>query len=93
MRYVFALLAVVSTCSILPASSQECEPEISLASLDGAYTVGSVQHRVELDRSTASIKEGEFEPQRRLQPSRQIARIESGPWSLIANLLQGWFGG
>ncbi len=61
MRYVFALLAVVSTCSILPARSQECEPEISLASLDGAYTVGSVQHRVELDRSTASVKEGEFE--------------------------------
>ena len=61
MRYVFALLAVVSTCGILPASSQECEPEISLASLDGAYTVGSVQHRVESDRSTASVKEGEFE--------------------------------
>ncbi len=62
MRYVFALLAVVSTCSILPASSQECESEISLASLlDGAYTVRSVQHRVESDRSTASIKEGEFE--------------------------------
>ena len=70
MRYVFALLAVVSTCSILPASSQECEPEISLASLDGAYTVGSVQHRVELDRSTASVKEGEFET------SETIAAIE-----------------
>ena len=61
MRYGFALLAVVSTCSILPASSQECEPEISLASLDGVYTVGSVQHRVESDRNTASVKEGEFE--------------------------------
>ena len=33
MRYVFALLAVVNTWRILPASSQECEPEISLASL------------------------------------------------------------
>ena len=66
MRYVFALLAVVCTCSILPASSQECEPEISLASLDGAYTVGSVQHRVESDRSTASVKEGEFESPERI---------------------------
>ena len=70
MRYVFALLAVVSTCSILPASSQECEPEISLALLDGAYTVGSVQRRVEADRSTASVKEGEFET------SEMIAAIE-----------------
>ena len=71
MRYVFALLAVVSTCSILPASSQECEPEISLASLDGVYTVGSVQYHVESDRSTASVKEGEFET------SEMIAAIES----------------
>jgi hypothetical protein len=70
MRYVFALLAVVSTCSILPASSQECEPEISLASLDGAYTVGSVQRGVDSDRSTASVKEGEFET------SETIAAIE-----------------
>ena len=57
MRYGFALLAVVSTCSILPASSQECDPEISLASLHGAYKVGLVQHRVESDRSSASVKE------------------------------------
>lgn len=64
MRYGFALLAVVSTCSILPASSQECDPEISLASLHGAYTVGLVQHRVE------SVKEGEFET------SETIAAIE-----------------
>jgi len=64
MRYGFALLAVVSSCSILPASSQECDPEISLASLHGAYTVGLVQHRV------ASVKEGEFET------SETIAAIE-----------------
>ena len=56
MRYVLALLAVVSTWGIIPASSQECEPEISLASLDDTYTVGSVQHRVESDRSTAASK-------------------------------------
>ena len=61
MRYVFALLAVVSTCSILPASSQECGPEISLASLDDTYTVGSAQHRAEPDRNTAIVKEGEFD--------------------------------
>ena len=61
MRYVLALLAVVSTWGIIPASSQECEPEISLASLDDTYTVGSPQHRVEPDRNTAVVKEGEFE--------------------------------
>ena len=32
--------AVVSTCNILAAGSQECDPEISPASLRGAY-VGS----------------------------------------------------
>jgi hypothetical protein len=62
MRYVLALLAVVSTWGIIPASSQECEPEISLASLDDTYTVGSAQYRVEPDRNTAVVKEGEFEP-------------------------------
>jgi len=61
MRYVLALLAVVSTWGIIPARSQECEPEISLASLDDTYTVGSAQHRVEPDRNTAVVKEGEFE--------------------------------
>jgi len=70
MRYVLALLAVVSTWGIIPASSQECEPEMSLASLDGAYTVGAIQHRMESDRSTASVKEGEFET------SEAIAAIE-----------------
>ena len=71
MRYVFALLSVVSAWGIMPASSQECEPEISLASLDGVYTVGSIQHRVESDRNTASVKEGEFES------PEMIATIES----------------
>ena len=37
MRYVLALLSVVSAWGIMPASSQECEPEISLASLDGLH--------------------------------------------------------
>ena len=64
MRYVLALLAVVSTWGIIPASSQECEPEISLASLDDTYTVGSAQYRVEPDRNTAVVKEDEFEVSR-----------------------------
>ena len=71
MRYVLALLSVVSAWGIMPASSQECEPEISLASLDDTYTVGSAQHRVEPDRNTAVVKEGEFES------PETIAAIES----------------
>ena len=61
MRYVFALLSVVSAWGIMPASAQECEPEVSLASLKDTYTVGSAPHRAEPDRNTAIVKEGEFE--------------------------------
>ena len=61
MRYVLALLSVVSVWGTIPASSQECEPEFSLASLGDTYTVGSAQHRVEAGRNTAVVKEGEFE--------------------------------
>ena len=71
MRYVLALLAVVNMWGILPASSGECEPEISLASLDGTYTVGTTQYRAEPDRNTAIVKEGEFES------PEMIAAIES----------------
>ena len=71
MRYVLALLSVVSAWSIMPASAQECEPEISLASLNDTPTVGSAQHRAEPDRNTAVIKEGEFES------PEMIAAIES----------------
>jgi hypothetical protein len=60
MRYVLVLLAAVNTWGIMPASSGECEPGVSLASL-GTYTVGSAQHRADLDRNTALVKEGEFE--------------------------------
>ena len=67
MRYVLALLSVVS---VMPAIAQECEPEISLASLAGTYTVGSAQ-RAEVDRSIAVVKEGEFES------PETIAAIES----------------
>jgi hypothetical protein len=71
MRYVLALLAVVSTWGIIPASSQECEPELSLASLDDTFTVGSTQYRTEPDWNTAVVKEGEFES------PETIAAIES----------------
>jgi hypothetical protein len=61
MRYVLALLVVVNAWGIMPASSEECEPGVTLASLDNTYTVGSAQHRAEPDRNTALVKEGEFE--------------------------------
>jgi hypothetical protein len=61
MRYVLALLAIVNAWGIMPASSEECEPGVSLASLDTISTVGSAQHRAEPDRNTALVKEGEFE--------------------------------
>ena len=61
MRCVLALLAAVSGWGIMPASSEECELGVSLASLDNAYTVGSAQHRAEPVRNTALVKEGEFE--------------------------------
>jgi hypothetical protein len=72
MRYVLTLLAVVNMWGIvIPASSEECEPSVSLASLDITYTVGSVRHRVEPDRNTGLVKEGEFET------PETIAAIES----------------
>ena len=61
MRYVLALLAAVNAWGAMPASSEECEPGLSLASLDNTYTVGSTQHRPEPDQKTALVKEGEFE--------------------------------
>jgi hypothetical protein len=61
MRYVLALLAIVNAWGIMPASSEECEPGVSLASLDTTSTVGSAQYRAEPDRNTALVKEGEFE--------------------------------
>jgi hypothetical protein len=67
MRYVLALLAAVNMWGVVPASSEECEPGLCLASLDNAYTVGSTytagwpQHRAEPDQKTVLVKEGEFE--------------------------------
>ena len=67
MRYVLALLAAVNAWGVMPASSEECEPGLSLASLDNTYTagstytVGSAQLRLEPDEKTALVKEEEFE--------------------------------
>ena len=61
MRYILALLAAVNAWGMMPASSEECEPGVSLASLENTYTVGSAQYRAEPDRNTALVKEGEFE--------------------------------
>jgi hypothetical protein len=61
MRYVLALLSVVSVWGIIPASSEECELGVILALLDTTYTVGSAQHRLEPDWNTAFVKEGESE--------------------------------
>jgi hypothetical protein len=60
MRYVLALLAVVNAWGIMPATSQESEPGVSLAALQNTYT-GSAQQGAEPDRITARVKEGEFE--------------------------------
>jgi len=68
MRYVLALLAAVNAWEVMPASSEECELGLSLASLDNTYTagstytVGSAQLRPEQpDQRTALVKEGEFD--------------------------------
>jgi hypothetical protein len=57
----FGLAGSCECVGIMPASSEECEPGVSLASLGTTYTVGSTQHRAEPDRNTALVKEGEFE--------------------------------
>ena len=61
MRYVWALLAAVNAWGIVSASSEECEPGVILASLDGTYPVASTQHPAELDQNTVLVKEEEFD--------------------------------
>ena len=66
MRYLLALLAAVNAWGSCH-SSEECEPGLSLASLDNTYTagstytVGSAQLRLGPDEKTALVKEEEFE--------------------------------
>jgi hypothetical protein len=62
MRYVLSLMLAVSALGIIPASSEENELGVSLASLDNAITVGSNGNdRPDDGRNMALIKEGEFE--------------------------------
>ena len=58
MRYVLSLMLAVSSLGIIPASSEEDELGVSLASLDNAITVND---RPDDGRNMALIKEGEFE--------------------------------
>jgi hypothetical protein len=58
MRYVLSLMLAVSALGIMPASSEETEFGVSLASLDNAITVND---RPDDGRNMALIKEGEFE--------------------------------
>ena len=63
MRYVLSLMLAVSALGTIPASSEETELGVSLASLDNAITEGSNGNdRPDDDgRNMVLIKEGEFE--------------------------------
>jgi hypothetical protein len=62
MQYVLSLMLAVSALGIMPASSEETELGVSLASLDNAITVDSNGNdRPDDGRNMALIKEGEFE--------------------------------
>jgi hypothetical protein len=62
MRYVLSLMLAVSSLGIIPASSEETELGVSLASQNNAITVGSNGNdRPDDGRNMALIKEGEFE--------------------------------
>jgi hypothetical protein len=62
MKYALALIVAVSALGSVPASSDETEVGISLASLNNRVTVGSVANdRPDGDWNMALIKEGEYE--------------------------------
>ena len=62
MRYLLSLMLAVSALGIIPASSEETEFGVSLASLDNAIIVGSNGNDcTDGGRNMALIKEGEFE--------------------------------
>jgi hypothetical protein len=60
MRYVLSLMLAVSALGIMPASSEETELGVSLASLDNAITVGSNGNDRPDDGRNMAL-EGEFE--------------------------------
>ncbi|MEA2895608.1 MAG: hypothetical protein QOJ84_1223 [Bradyrhizobium sp.] len=62
MKYALGLIVAVSALGSNPASSDEIEFGVSLASLSNRVTVGSVVNdRPDGDRNAALIKEGDFE--------------------------------
>jgi hypothetical protein len=72
MKYALSLMVAVSALGSIPASSDEIEFGVSLASLNNRVTVGSTANdRQGGDRNTALIKEGESES------PEMIAIIES----------------
>jgi hypothetical protein len=72
MKYALGLVVAVSVLGSIPASSDEIELGMSLASLNNRVTVGSVANdRSDGDRNMALIKEEEFES------PEMIAVIES----------------
>jgi hypothetical protein len=72
MKYALSLMVAVSALGSVPASSDEIEFGISLASLNNRITVGSVMNdRPEGDRNMTLVKEGESES------PEMIAIIES----------------
>jgi hypothetical protein len=72
MKCALGLMVAVSALASIPASSDEIELGVSLASLNNRVTVGSVVNdRPDRDRNMALIKEEEFES------PEMIAVIES----------------
>jgi hypothetical protein len=72
MKYVFSLMVAVAALGSIPASSDEIESGISLASLDNPVSAGSIRSdRADGERNMALIRESEFES------PEMIAVIES----------------
>jgi hypothetical protein len=72
MKYALSLMVAVSALGSIPASADEIEFGVSLASLNDRVTLGSAANdRPDGDRSMFLIKEGEFES------PEMIAVIES----------------
>jgi hypothetical protein len=72
MKYALSLMVAVSALGSIPASSDEIEFGVSLASLNNRVTVGSTPNdRQGGDQNAALIKEGESES------PEMIAIIES----------------
>jgi len=65
MKYALSLMVAMSALGSIPASSDEIEFGVSLASLNNRVTVGSiVNDRPDGDRNTALIKEGDLNRRR-----------------------------